>query len=106
MNNSPWERVIVDPGLGFGKTADHNLTLLRRLSAFAELGAPLLVGASRKSFVGLATGVEVAAERLAGSLACVTAAVLAGASILRVHDVGASREAVAMADAIGRGRRA
>ncbi|HUU83832.1 MAG TPA: dihydropteroate synthase [Phycisphaerae bacterium] len=98
------QRIIADPGLGFGKTAEHNLTLLRRLSAFASLGVPLMVGASRKSFVGRVTGVEVAADRLAGSLACVTAAVLGGASILRVHDVRASREAVAMAYAIRRER--
>jgi dihydropteroate synthase len=94
------QRIIVDPGLGFGKTVEHNLELLRHLSAFASLGVPLLVGASRKSFVGRITGVETPADRLAGSLACATAAVLAGVSILRVHDVRPSCQAVAMAHAI------
>lgn len=93
-------RIIVDPGLGFGKTVEHNLELLRHLSAFAPLGVPLLIGASRKSFVGRITDVETPADRLAGSLACATAAVLAGVSILRVHDVRPSCQAVAMAHAI------
>ena len=96
------QRIVVDPGLGFGKTVEHNLELLRHLSVFASLGAPLLVAASRKSFVGRVTGVDAPSDRLAGSLACATAAVLAGASIVRVHDVRASHQAVAMAHAIRR----
>ncbi len=94
------ERIMVDPGLGFGKTVEHNLELLRGLRAFEALGVPVLVGASRKSFVGAVTGVEVPHERLAGSLACVVAAVWGGAAIVRVHDVAESRQAVAMAQAL------
>jgi len=90
-------RIVVDPGLGFGKRAVHNLNLLRRLREVADLDAMLLVGASRKSFIGQATGVAGPADRLAGSLACAVAAVLGGAAILRVHDVGPTREAVQMA---------
>jgi len=96
----PRNRILIDPGIGFGKTVRHNLDLLRHLPALAGLGVPLLVGASRKRFVGEVTGVEVAADRLAGSLVCVAVAVLGGAALLRVHDVAASRQAVLMAHAL------
>ena len=99
----PRQRIIVDPGIGFGKTVEHNLQLLRRLAEFSALGAPVLVGASRKSFIGQVTGVPTPADRLAGSLACAAAAVLAGAAIIRVHDVRESRQAVTMAHAICNG---
>ena len=93
------ENIIIDPGIGFGKTLDHNLTLLRRLPALASLGQPLLVGASRKTFIGRILGVEPD-ERLEGSLAAAIAAVFGGAHILRVHDVKETRKAIRVADAI------
>ncbi len=98
----PRERIALDPGIGFGKTAAHNLEILDRLPELAALGSPLLVGVSRKRFLGAVTGIEDPARRLAASLAAATAARLAGAHILRVHDVAATREALAVADAIRR----
>lgn len=82
----PRERVILDPGLGFGKTAEHNLEILRRLPELAALGQPLLVGASRKSYLGRIFGQE-GEDRVYGTAASVAAAVLKGAAIVRVHDV-------------------
>lgn len=93
------EQIALDPGLGFAKTGPQNLVLLRRLREFAQLGHPLLVGASRKSFIGNATG-RPAPDRLSGSVAAAVAAALQGAAIVRVHDVAATREALAVADAI------
>jgi dihydropteroate synthase len=95
----PAERTILDPGIGFAKTAEQNLTLLRRLSELHALGRPLLVGPSRKSFIGTITGAPIS-DRLPGTLAAVTAAVLAGAAFVRVHDVAAARQASAVAAAI------
>ncbi len=80
-------RLWIDPGIGFGKTLEHNLTLLRDLEAFVRMGRPVLLGASRKSFLGTLTGREVPAQRVAGSLACVVRAREAGAAAVRVHDV-------------------
>lgn len=80
------QQVILDPGIGFAKGTEHNLTLLRHLDGLASLGRPLLVGASRKSFIGRLTG-EPPDHRLAGSLAAVAWATLRGAAVLRVHDV-------------------
>jgi dihydropteroate synthase len=80
------ERIVIDPGFGFGKTVGHNLTLLRRLGEIVALGFPVAVGASRKSTIGALTGREVG-ERTAGSLAAALAAVAHGAAIVRVHDV-------------------
>lgn len=93
------ERIIIDPGIGFGKNLDHNLALLRGLPSLASLGQPLLVGPSRKTFVGklLDAGPE---GRLEGSLAAAVAAVLAGANIIRTHDVKESRRAIRIADAL------
>ena len=93
------DRIIVDPGIGFGKTVDHNLALLRGLPALAGLGLPLLVGASRKTFIGKILGVD-AEERLEGSLAAAVAAVLAGANMIRTHDPRATLRAVRIADAL------
>jgi dihydropteroate synthase len=98
------DKIIVDPGIGFGKTLDHNLALLRGLPELASLGQPLLVGASRKSFIGKILGAEPS-ERLEGSLAAAAAAVLAGANIIRAHDVKETRNAVRIADAIRFGAR-
>jgi dihydropteroate synthase len=80
------DRTIVDPGIGFGKTVAHNVVLLARLGALARLGRPLLVGASRKSFIGQLSG-DPPGERLAGSLAAAAWACRGGAHIVRVHDV-------------------
>jgi dihydropteroate synthase len=93
------QNIIVDPGIGFGKTLDHNLTLLRGLPAFAVLGQPLLVGASRKAFIGKILGTEPD-ERLEGSLAAAVAAVLGGADIVRAHDVKETHRAIRVADAV------
>jgi dihydropteroate synthase len=93
------ENIIIDPGIGFGKTLDHNLTLFRGLPALASMGQPLLLGASRKTFIGKILGVEPD-ERLEGSLAAAVAAVFGGAHILRVHDVKETRKAIRVADAI------
>ena len=93
------ERIAVDPGFGFGKTVEHNLELLRHLERFAELGAPVLVGLSRKSTLGAITG-RPATERLAASVAAALIAVQRGARILRVHDVAATRDALAVLVAV------
>jgi dihydropteroate synthase len=93
------EQIIVDPGIGFGKTVDHNLEILRRLDALSHLERPLLIGCSRKSLIGAVLDLPVD-ERLEGTLALHTAAVLAGAHIARVHDVRAHVRALAMADAL------
>lgn len=93
------DRVVVDPGIGFGKTAEHNHALLGAVRQFAGLGRPVMIGASRKSFLGAAGEVPVD-ERLPGSLAAATAAVLGGAAMVRVHDVAATRQAVDVARAI------
>ena len=94
------ENVIVDPGIGFGKTIDHNLALLRDLEAITALGFPVLVGASRKRFLGEITGVEEARDRIFGTVATTVLAYEQGASLFRVHDVRANREALAVARAI------
>jgi dihydropteroate synthase len=94
------ENVVVDPGIGFGKNLDHNLTLLRDLDAIVDLGFPVLVGASRKRFLGSITGVEAANERVFGTVATTLLAYERGASLFRVHNVGANREALAVAEAI------
>jgi dihydropteroate synthase len=96
------ERIVLDPGLGFSKTAEHCLALLGRLPELRALGRPLLVGPSRKSFIGKVTGAPVDA-RLPGTLAAVTACVLAGVEILRVHDVPEARQAADVAAAIRAG---
>ena len=94
------ERLAVDPGFGFGKTLEHNLTLLRRLGELAADGLPVLVGLSRKSMLGTLTG-RAAAERVYGSVALAVIAVLAGARIVRAHDVAATVEALKVAAAVG-----
>jgi dihydropteroate synthase len=97
----PRERILVDPGIGFGKTLEHNLFLLRRLEELRGLGQPLLVGTSRKSFLGKLTGDKGPTERLAATLGSVAAmAVMGGADVVRVHDVAEARDALAVADAI------
>ncbi|HQR30352.1 MAG TPA: dihydropteroate synthase [Anaeromyxobacteraceae bacterium] len=93
------ERIVVDPGIGFAKTAEQSVELLARLPALASLGRPLYVGPSRKSFIGALTG-AAPEDRLAGTLAAVTASVLGGATFVRVHDVAAARQAVRVALAL------
>ncbi len=93
------KQIIVDPGIGFGKTAEHNVEILRRLREFKDLPYPVLVGASRKSFIGKLTGAPVDA-RLPGTLAATAIAAVNGADIVRVHDVAECKQAVAIADAI------
>ncbi len=100
-------KLWIDPGIGFGKTLQHNLELLRRLGELAELGYPILLGVSRKSFIA---GVEEAhglarspaSERLGGTLAALAIGVVNGASILRVHDVRAAKQAALVAHALER----
>lgn len=92
-------RIVLDPGIGFGKTVDHNLQLLEALDEFAVFGMPLLVGVSRKSLIGALTGRPVDG-RLAGSLAAALAAVARGAKIVRVHDVPETRDALRVWQAI------
>jgi dihydropteroate synthase len=97
----PRERICVDPGIGFGKTLGHNLALLRRLEDLRTLGHPVLVGTSRKAFLGTLAGGRPVEGRLPGTLASVvTAAVLAGVDWVRVHDVSECRDALAIAWAI------
>ena len=93
------EHILLDPGLGFAKAAEHSLALLAALPRLRRLGRPLLVGPSRKSFLGMVTGAPVG-ERLPGTLAAVTACVLAGVEVLRVHDVAAALQAARVAAAI------
>lgn len=95
----PDEKIIIDPGIGFGKTLEGNRLLLKRLADFRSLGKPILIGASRKSFIGQTLGLEVN-ERLEGSLAAVAIAIMNGADIVRVHDVKASKRLASMTDAV------
>ncbi len=93
------KRIWLDPGIGFGKTLEHNLELLRRLGELRELGRPLVVGTSRKSFIGKVDGSEVG-ERLGGTIASTVLAAAEGAEVLRVHDVAEAAQAVRVAEAI------
>ena len=93
----PRDKVIVDPGIGFGKTAEHNWEVMRRFDELKELGQPILIGTSRKSFIGKLLDLPVD-DRLEGTLATVVGAVLRGADIVRVHDVAQMTRAVRVAD--------
>lgn len=95
----PRERIVLDPGIGFAKTAEQSIALLAGLARLRALGHPLLVGPSRKSFIGTLTGAAVQ-DRLPGTLAAVTACVLGGAEFIRVHEVGPARQAARIAAAI------
>lgn len=98
--------IVIDPGIGFGKTVEHNLEILRRLAGFSGIGRPVLVGPSRKAFIGHLLGGLPAGERLEGTGAAVALAIAGGAAIVRVHDVGAMVRVVRIADAIVKGPRA
>ena len=100
----PREHVILDPGIGFGKTPEHNLALLRSLESLVALGFPTLVGTSRKSTIGKLTGRNVD-ERVFGTAATIALAIAAGVDIVRVHDVAQMRDVVRVSDAIVRGWR-
>jgi dihydropteroate synthase len=93
------ERIWVDPGIGFGKTVDHNLELIRRLGELRELGHPIVFGSSRKSFIGKLTGAPVE-DRLGGTIATNVIAYANGAEVLRVHDIAPMRDSLAAAAAI------
>ncbi len=94
------ENVILDPGIGFGKTLEHNLDLLRKLDVLVDLGYPVLVGTSRKSFIGKLTGAQEAKDRIFGTVATTVLAYERGATFFRVHDVRANKEALAVAGAL------
>jgi len=94
------ENIIIDPGFGFGKTLEHNLTLFKHLTEFEELGVPLLVGVSRKSMIGSVLDNAPADERLYGSVALATLAAWMNANILRVHDVKATADALKLCQAV------
>src|SRR5271170_1266731 len=96
------DSIALDPGLGFGKGLEHNLTLLKELARFTALGAPLLVGVSRKSFIGRILGKSVD-ERLYGGLGLAALSVAAGARIIRTHDVAATRDAIGVVSAVLQG---
>lgn len=97
------KRIVVDPGFGFGKTLEHNLSLLRALDQFAALGVPLLVGLSRKAMIGTLTDRATGADRAVGSAAAALIAVQRGAMIVRVHDVAATRDALAVWRGVAKG---
>ncbi|MDH5678455.1 MAG: dihydropteroate synthase [Nitrospinota bacterium] len=98
------KKIILDPGIGFGKTANHNLMLLNRLEEIAALGYPLLVGLSRKSFIGKALGADTE-DRETGGVAANAIAIAKGARIIRVHDAGLGRQTAIMADCIRLGKK-
>ena len=97
------DRLCVDPGIGFGKALEHNLALLRAIDRLADLDAAVMVGASRKRFIGALTGVDDVSARLEGSLAAAVLAAAHGADVVRVHDVAETVRALQVADAIVRG---
>jgi dihydropteroate synthase len=103
MSGIDKKKLVVDPGFGFGKTLEHNLGLLRALDQFAALGVPLMVGLSRKSMIAALTGAGKRGDRVVGSVAAALIAVQAGAAIVRVHDVAASRDALAVWQAVTAG---
>lgn len=96
-------QIIIDPGIGFGKTVAHNLEIIRRLSEFKPLGKPILIGTSRKSFIGKVLGLSTD-DRLEGTAASIAVAIANGADIVRIHDVKEVARVVRMTDAIVRGR--
>lgn len=96
----PVERIFIDPGIGFGKTTEHNLKLLNQLDLFCGIGYRVLVGTSRKRFIGQITGKEKAVDRVFGTAATVALAISKGASIVRVHDIEQMAEVVKMSNAV------
>lgn len=94
--------IVIDPGIGFGKTFEHNLTILKRLGEFKVLKLPICIGTSRKSFIGKALGLKVPGERLIGTIATSVIAIINGANIIRVHDVKEAVQAAQITDAVAR----
>ena len=101
----PRDQVVVDPGIGFGKTLEHNLEIIRRLGELRALGQPILLGASRKAFIGRILGDLPPAERVEGTVATTVLAIAQGVDIVRVHDVRANARAARVADAVVRRHR-
>jgi dihydropteroate synthase len=95
------DRVSLDPGIGFGKTVEHNLELLRRLAEIVAIGRPVVVGTSRKSFIGRLMGGAGAEHRLPGTIATNVLALERGATVFRVHEVGPVRDALTVAATVG-----
>ena len=100
----PRGRIALDPGIGFGKTIDHNLALIDRLPLIAALGCRVVLGASRKRFIGTLSGVTEARARLHGSIAAALAGAARGAAVLRVHDVAETVQALSVWRACAQGR--
>ncbi|WP_420860768.1 dihydropteroate synthase [Algirhabdus cladophorae] len=98
------DRIVVDPGIGFGKTLEHNLTLLRGLAVFHALGCPVLLGASRKRFIGTLTNTPDAADRMPGTLAVTLQGYAQGVQLHRVHDILPAKQALDITEAVVRGR--
>jgi dihydropteroate synthase len=98
------DRLCADPGIGFGKTTDHNLAVLRSIASFRDLGVPILVGASRKRFLGELSGTDDPTDRLDGSVAAAVWCASQGVELVRVHDVGPTVRALRVVEAIERGR--
>lgn len=98
------EKILVDPGIGFGKTLEHNLTILNRLREFRALGRPVVLGTSRKKFIGTILGIPVPDQRVDGTAATVALGIERGASVVRVHDVARMTQVARMTDAIVRGK--
>jgi dihydropteroate synthase len=101
LKGVPRENIIIDPGIGFGKTLGHNYEIIRRLGELKDLNLPILIGTSRKSFIGSTLGLDVN-ERLEGTLATITMSIINGADIIRVHDVKEAVRTAKMTDAIYR----
>lgn len=93
-------KILLDPGIGFGKTLEHNLALINRLDTIAALGYPVVLGVSRKAFIGKLTGAEAPYDRMEGTIASSVIGIVRGAAILRVHDVKAVKRACLVADAV------
>jgi dihydropteroate synthase len=94
--------ILIDPGIGFGKRVEHNVAILKHLNRFVQIGYPVLIGASRKGFIGEITEEPAPAARLGGSVACAVLASFAGAAVVRAHDVGATLQAIRVARAVVR----
>ncbi len=94
------DKILLDPGIGFGKTVAHNLSLINRLDTITALGYPVVLGVSRKAFIGKLTGAKTPSDRLEGTIASSVIGIVRGASIIRVHDVKAVRRACLVADAV------
>jgi dihydropteroate synthase len=98
----PKGKMLIDPGIGFGKSLQDNLVLINRLQEFAELGVPVMVGASRKAFLGAIAGIKVAEERDVATLGAIAASAMRGADLVRVHNVALTRQVLQVVDAICR----